>query len=427
MHEIINPILAITELVKMAHDAPSLLDVIFGQHKKAVEAGEPVILFGAGSCGRDLCSTLRSFGVEPIAFCDNDPSKVGTIYEGLPIIAFEELVKQHRKAIVVIASHKYLTTLSAQILRSEFSFDRIVCKASDPRTPFVFMYAMTGTQNLLQQYKQECSPLSVLEYLKEHEHALTQCYRVLKDKHSRDLLITKLALVAAENNFHLFQTFISSFSQVVLDSGTIHYEGTPEDYYYFNNDVFYILPEEIYVDVGAYDGDTVNSFVDTCLRHGLQYRWIHAYEPDPVNYQNLVTNTSHHARLSCYQLGLWSHETTLKFKSSRVAIAEQGQGACIDSTGDIEIHAVPLDLHLPNENVSIIKADPGGNVISQFLQGATDTIARNRPKLALAAYHSIKSLFEIPLLVHTMCQDYDLYLRHGPYHLCDTDLIATIP
>ena len=97
--------------------------------------------------------------------------------------------------------------------------------------------------------------------------------------------------MASEGNFQLFKDFILSYSQPVLNFGFGNYEGTPEDYYYFNNDVLKLEPGEVYVDVGAYDGDTVQTFTQACQRLQLEYAWIHAFEPDPQCYQALLKNT----------------------------------------------------------------------------------------------------------------------------------------
>ncbi len=114
----------------------------------------------------------------------------------------------------------------------------------------------------------------------------------------------------------------------------------------------------------------------------------------------------------------------LRFKSSGSAIHDQA--GTIDDSGDIEIEVVSLDECLQGEKVTFIKMDPGGNVIPEAIQGAAGIIAQHKPKLALGAYHALESIFEIPLLVHRICPDYKLFLRHNTYHLCDTDLYATL-
>ena len=64
----------------------------------------------------------------------------------------------------------------------------------------------------------------------------------------------------------------------------------------------------------------------------------------------------------------------------------------------------------------------------QAIAGAAQTIRQHRPKLNIAAYHKNEDFFQLPLLVHTLCPDYRLYLRHHPYvPAWDTNLYAVCP
>jgi len=418
-----NILKQITEQIDSTREMPGFLEVLFGKHKQEALQGTSVVLFGAGGLGEELCSTLRSHGVYPVCFCDNNDSREGDIYCGIPVISFRQLKESYRENLIVIASHKYISPLTNQLLRNGFRPDRVLCKSSDACAPIVFMYSMIGTRCLFGGYKKQCEPGTVLDVLLHHESPLSDAYNLLVDRHSKELFISKLALMASEDNFELFSNFIRSFSQPILEFGFGNYDGTPEDYFYFNNDVLSISPDEVYVDVGAYDGDTVLTFIDACRRNRMDYKWIHAFEPDPQCYNALVQNTAGYVNISCQQRGVWSKSQTLRFKSSENGIHDQA--GAIDHSGNIEIDVVSLDDYLRGEKVSFIKMDPGGNVIPQAIQGAASTIARHRPKLALGAYHAVESMFEIPLLVHQICPDYKLSLRHNTYHLCDTDLYAT--
>ena len=61
----------------------------------------------------------------------------------------------------------------------------------------------------------------------------------------------------------------------------------------------------------------------------------------------------------------------------------------------------------------------------EAIAGARQTIERDRPKLNIAAYHRSEDFFELPLLIHSLCADYALYLRHHPYvPAWDTNLYA---
>lgn len=414
----------ILERIDSAREKPGFLDVLFGDRKKEALGGTPVVLFGAGGLGAELCSTLQAHGVSPVGFCDNNSSRNGTLYCGLPVITFQELAESFRESLVVIASHKYLGPITDQLLDSGLEEDRIFCKSSDASAPIVFMYSMIGTQCLFGGYKKECEPRTVLEVLLDHERSVSDAYDLFADEHSKGLFVSKLALMASDKSFELFSDFIQTYSRPVLEFGFGNYDGTPEDYYYFNNDVLSLSPGEVYVDVGAYDGDTVHTFVQACSRNGLDYDRIYAFEPDPNCYHALLKNTSGYERLSCQKAGLWHESRTLRFQSSENGIHDQA--GAIYGSGNIEIEVVSLDDFLRGEKVTFIKMDPGGNVIPQAIRGAANTIAQHKPKLALGAYHALESSFEIPLLVHRICPDYRLFLRHNTYHLCDTDLFATL-
>jgi hypothetical protein len=101
------------------------------------------------------------------------------------------------------------------------------------------------------------------------------------------------------------------------------------------------------------------------------------------------------------------------------------QTEAISNKGDMEMQVVALDDFLQGGKVTFIKIDPGGNVIPDAID-ATCTIAKYKPKLGLGACHAIESIYEIPLLVHSICPDYRLYLRHNTYHPCGTELYATL-
>jgi FkbM family methyltransferase len=414
----------ISERISSAQNKMGFLDVLFGTHKQEAFNGTPVVLFGAGGLGKELCSTLKHNGISPVCFCDNDGSKSGSLYCGIPVISFDELKKSHQGSLIVVSTQKHLKSVTKQLLENGFRADRVLCKESDLGTNLVFMYSMIGTQSLLTGFKQQYAPRTLLDVLWQNEQKVLDAYTLFADRKSKELLLAKLALLASDENFELFKHFILTFSEPILEFGIFNYEGTTEDYYYFNNDVFSLSQNEVLVDVGAFDGDTVQTFVHACSKHHLDYKRIYAFEPDPQCYKALRKNTSAYKNIFCHQLGLWSESKVLRFMTSDNAIHDQA--GAISNIGDVEIQVVSLDDFLQGEEVTFIKMDPGGNIIPEVIRGATGAMAKYRPKLALGAYHSLEAIFDIPLLVKSICPEYKLYLRHSTYHLCDTDLFATI-
>lgn len=403
---------------------PDFLDVVLGEHRRNVHGGAPVVLFGAGSLGQELCIALNNHGINPVCFCDSDDSKKGISLCGIPIISFDELKKSHRNSLIVIATKKHSKSVRCLLLDNGFCDERLLCKELDAKINLAFLYSISITQLFLTGLNKQYANESVLEKLKQDERKLNDAYNLLSDQKSRDLFVSKLAFLASNGNLHLFGDFIMTFSEPFCEFGFDNYSAPPEDFYYFNNDVISLSDGEVYVDVGAFDGDTIQTFVQACEKKQIEYKHIYALEPDLQCYQALLRNTSNYKNISYHKLGLWSESKMLKFSTSANSLHEQA--ASISTMGDSEIQVVALDDFLKGEEVTFIKMDPGGNVIPDAVKGAALTIARYRPKLALGAYHAIESIYEIPLLVHSICPDYRLYLRHNTYHPCDTDLYATV-
>ena len=86
-----------------------------------------------------------------------------------------------------------------------------------------------------------------------------------------------------------------------------------------------------------------------------------------------------------------------------------------------------LDSVLGGAPCTYLKMDVEG-AEREAIAGAAQTIRQYRPKLNLAAYHKSEDFFQLPLLIHALCPDYQLYLRHHPYvPAWDTNLYAVCP
>lgn len=410
----------IADLIASTAGKPDYLDAVFGANKVAALAGQPVVLFGSGSLGREMKATLAKHGIHPFAFCDNDESRIGQLIDGSPVISFTTLTAEHRDSLIVIASVKHRPALAKQLL--SHGFDKRLLACADDEAEIAYMYSMWGTQSIIAVYEEECHPLSYFEFLERNEEKIARVYAILADEQSKELFLTKLALVASRGHFDLFQRFIQRFSEPLRAFGLSGYDGTPEDYFYFNNDVLSVQEGEIYIDIGAFDGDTVATFIEACQKHQVSYEKIIAFEPDPVYFAQMQEAFGEHPNIDCRPQGVWSSTTTLRFNLPEDP--SRGQTGIISDSGTLEIDVVSLDDVLQGERVTFIKMDPGGNVIPAILRGAARTLATQRPKLAAGAYHCADSMFEIPLLVNELCPEYRIWLRHNTFHLCDTDLFA---
>src|SRR5437588_2787365 len=57
--------------------------------------GGRVVIFGAGQLGRMVLPGLRRTGLEPLAYCDNNPRRWGTEIGGVAVISPAEAIQRH--------------------------------------------------------------------------------------------------------------------------------------------------------------------------------------------------------------------------------------------------------------------------------------------------------------------------------------------
>lgn len=167
----------------------------------------------------------------------------------------------------------------------------------------------------------------------------------------------------------------------------------------------------VYVDGGAYDGDTVLRFIEL---NGTSYNQIYAFEPDAGNFALLEQRTRHLPGIQRFQQGLYSDRRTLRFA------AGNDQGSYISEVGEIAIEVAAID-QVVDRPVTAIKLDVEGSEAAA-LQGAAGQIAANRPGLCVSAYHQSGDLFALPAQILAINAGYRLSLRQFTPWLYDTNL-----
>lgn len=169
--------------------------------------------------------------------------------------------------------------------------------------------------------------------------------------------------------------------------------------------------DEVFLDLGAYDGDTVREFLG---QTGGQYRQIWAFEPDIKNYRKLSTALADDARVCCLNLGVWQESGQLLFagKSGRNSSLQFNAAGKGTMTGVISLDDwfASYDAAPP----TLMKFDVEGAEEAALL-GAQKLLAEFKPRLQVAAYHRSEDIFRLPLLIRRLNPDYRLYLRHHPY------------
>lgn len=155
-----------------------------------------------------------------------------------------------------------------------------------------------------------------------------------------------------------------------------------------------------FLDGGAYDGGTIGQAAAT-----LSVARAYAFEPDLANYARLTV------QIAALGLPVVSYPCGLSNVTAWLAFAgDHGEASAISPEGHHRILCVRLDDCLISEHVDYIKLDVEGHELAA-LAGARHIIARDRPVLAIAAYHRWDDLWRIPLFIRALLPDYRIFYR----------------
>lgn len=161
---------------------------------------------------------------------------------------------------------------------------------------------------------------------------------------------------------------------------------------------------EIYVDLGAYNGDTIDEFLH--YTNG-SYRRIVAFEPNAKNFKKLKLHCAGMADTHLWQLGAYSTNTFLNFNN------KAGRNSAIADKGT-STRVAAVDSVLCGMAASYIKSDVEGADYETLL-GMKNTLKMFKPKLNFSAYHRFEDIFRLPILIKELNPNYKIFLRHHPY------------
>lgn len=222
------------------------------------------------------------------------------------------------------------------------------------------------------------------EFIDRNCEKIKAAYNLLADEHSRKVY---------EN---ILRFYYSGRLELLDDITTSKYEA-----FY---GILKLGRDEVYVDLGAYNGDTIDEF----LRYSKEpYRKIIAFEPNAKNYSRLSEHCRNMERTELWQLGAYSTNTTLEFNN------KAGRNSAI-AEGGTPTRVAAVDTVLCGMTATYIKADVEG-ADYETLVGMRKTLSGCKPKLNFSAYHRFEDIFRLALYINEINSDYKIYLRHHPY------------
>ena len=241
------------------------------------------------------------------------------------------------------------------------------------------------------------------DYFRKHYDDINKILSILND-------------VKSKKTYEQMISFRQSFDNRTLPYNSYNKQYWFSDYFNYNN-------SEIMIDCGAFDGDSVRSFVKAMEgKHIKDYKII-AFEPDDENYKTLSRN---YPDVISMKIGVGENHGSKPFEmrnnltSCIVNLQEK------DFNNNIKyIDIKRIDDVKECQDATIIKMDIEGGEYEALL-GAEKIIKRNKPKLAISIYHKDEDFIRIPLLIHEWVPEYKLYVMQHSNTICDTVLYATL-
>jgi len=327
-----------------------------------------ICVWGTGEQANKIISIVRnSINIDFI--CDNNPDKWGKIFWEKKCLSPIEL-EQYKRDVVIIVTTGYHIDIVKQL-------------KDDGYANIEVLLSLLAFKNNLRY----CSSSKKLEQLQYNIGCL---FDICADYRSK-----KIVFELIKNWFQNQNPDKTSYRNLCLNEQ------------YFDKDIIHYDNSETYVDIGAWDGDTIFSFL---RNRQNKFQKIHAFELDRLNYQKLQKNidlldSCVKNKIILYNMGIWDKQDTIYYN-------EWNTGSKIDNLENgVEGHVDSLDHILSEENITFVKMDIEGAEI-QALQGMKNIIQMKKPKMAVCVYHEPEHLWEVPLFLKQLVPEYKIYIRH---------------
>lgn len=352
-----------------------------------------IICFGAGAKLCQALELLDCVNIKPTIICDSNPMLWGTticygedVYE---ITDYDDIKNGLNDYIILLTMSSHNAWEVYQLLRMKEENGNIVQFCN----PFKVDHFLLQSQNI-----------------EEHLNDYERFYNKLEDDVSKEIFLLNLQYKITGNMMRLYE----------LTNGST----------FFDKDIIGFHTNAVYVDVGAYTGDTVCDFLQYAGWGG--YAHIYAFEADRGNYSALERFVKYGRikNITLFNQALWSERGKVTFysitdnreilydspnlfrsvddaidRSTLMEMQEKGK-----KYKQEEIRTEKLDDFLMGNKPTMMKV----NALAadfEILKGSRGIIEAYKPIVILE--HGVKpeNLLDIMFFLSNIRSDYSFYLR----------------
>jgi FkbM family methyltransferase len=340
------------------------------------ESERRVVLFGAGGLGRNALAALRTIGVEPLAITDNNRALWGSTIDGVAVVSPQQAAERWGDSALFLVTiwnpfHWYQET--------QAHLSSLGCRRISPPSPLYWRFAETFlpfyAQDLAHRvYERAADVLGAMELWSDVQ-SRAEYERQVRWRALGEWCFERPSRDDAES--------------------------------YFLPRVFALRDDEVFVDCGAFDGDTLRAY----LAHQPEgFRRYVAVEPGQSAFDKLQLFVASlreplRTRVTPLRCVAGARRERLRFEDT----GDMGSKASGSGTSTIE--SIPIaDMVEAGTPITFIKMDIEG-AEAEALTGARPAIERDAPILAVCVYHTQDDLWRLPLLMREMVPGYRFFLR----------------
>ena len=328
------------------------------------KTAKPIVLYGMGNGADKIVDWCEEHSVKIAGFFASDEFVRGQVFRGFEVKKYSDIIVEFGEDILVVIA---FASERPEVL-ARF---KELAEAHETVAPHLSLFEEPETVSTA--------------WLAKYEAELQKVYDNLADDVSRETFAAVLNYKLSGKVEYLF----------VCDTAR------EEDL----RQLFTFGENEVYMDLGAYNGDTVQEFLN--LVDG-KYEHIIAVEPDRRNCKKLCAMAEELGEITVHECGVWSELGELGFSDSG------GRQSTFLAVQKKTVPVNSIDNLADGKAVSYIKMDVEGAEV-QAIEGGRDVIQKFAPKMFVAAYHYDVDVFRLPLLLWKLVPEYKIFFRKHPY------------